>query len=243
LIIYSKLLSSQKGIVHGISTRAGGNPPYYNNLSKHVGDNIEHVMQNRKKFFGSLGIDESTLVHGNQVHSDGVKIVSSPGLYPQTDALITSQNGLNLVISVADCMPVMIYDPVNNIISNIHSGWRGTQKNIAGKTISIMKEEFGSLAENMLVYMGPAISKKNFEVDKDVADLFDSRYIDPKPGVHGKFLVDTGKMVYDSLVSTGVNPGNIETNPLCTFEESEKLHSYRRDRNLSGRMFAVIGLR
>jgi hypothetical protein len=174
---------------HGISTRFADEPPFYNNLSKHVGDEPETISKNRARFFGSLGIAEASLVHANQVHSDGVSIVTKPGLYPNTDGLITSLKGLNLVISVADCMPVMIYDQSNHVIANIHSGWRGTQKNIVGKTISIMKTDFNSKPAELIVFMGPAISKPNFEVDKDVADMFPAEYVSPKPNSTNLLLI------------------------------------------------------
>lgn len=243
MIITSKLLTSQKNIIHGISTRSGGKPPYYNNLSKHVGDNIDDVMKNRSCFFGSMGIAESTLVHANQIHSDGIAIVNVPGLYPNTDALITPGKVLYLIISVADCMPVMIYDTKKNIIANIHSGWRGTQKNITGKTIEVMKKKFGCNTKDMLIFMGPAISKKNFEVDKDVAVIFDQKYVELKPGSRAKYLIDTGEVIYDSIIASGVLPENIERFTACTYDETEMLHSYRRDRSVSGRMFAVIGMK
>ncbi len=243
MIITSPLFSSHNNIIHGISTKAGGKPPYYNNMSKHVGDNVDNVMQNRGHFFGSLGIAESTLVHATQIHSDGITIVGKPGLYLKTDALITSQKGLHLVISVADCMPVMIYDAKNNIIANIHSGWRGAQKNIVKKTIDVMKKEFGCVTKNLLVFTGPAISKRNFEVDKDVADMFNKKYVELKPDTTEKYLVDTGEMVYDNLIASGIPGENIERCLLCTYDETESLHSYRRDRSQSGRMFAVIGMK
>lgn len=242
MIITSKILSSHKELTHGISTRFADEPPFCNNLSKHVGDEHDTVMKNRARFFGSLGIAEASLVHGNQVHSDGVSIVTKPGLYPNTDALITAQIGLNLVISVADCMPVMIYDKTNGVIANIHSGWRGTQKNIAGKTISIMKTDFHSNPAELIVFMGPAISKPNFEVDKDVAEMFPAEYVSPKQNTPGKFIVDTGKMVLASLLTAGVPAKNIEQYPECTFDNSH-LHSYRRDKSGSGRMFAVLGMK
>ena len=242
MIITSKILSSHPQIIHGISTRFTGEPPFYNNLSKSIEDNPETISKNRARFFGSLGIAETSLVHANQVHSDGVSIVTKPGLYPATDALITSQKGLNLVISVADCMPVMLYDKANGVIANIHSGWRGTQKNIVGKTISILESDFGTSPAKLIIFMGPAISKSNFEVDKDVADMFPAEYVSPKPEADGKFIVDTGKMVYQSLLSAGVPAGNIEQFPECTFA-SAHLHSYRRDKSNSGRMFAVLGMK
>ena len=242
MIITSKILSSHPELIHGISTRFADEPPFYNNLSKSINDNPETISKNRARFFGSLGIAEASLVHANQVHSDGVSIVTKPGLYPNTDALITSQKGLNLVISIADCMPVMIYDKTNGVIANIHSGWRGTQKNIVGKTISIMKADFGSNPVKLLVFTGPAISKPNFEVDKDVAEMFPEKYVSPKLNTPGKFIVDTGKMVYECLLEAGVQVNNIEQYPECTFDNAY-LHSYRRDKSVSGRMFAVLGMK
>ncbi|MBL8015986.1 MAG: peptidoglycan editing factor PgeF, partial [Ignavibacteria bacterium] len=203
----------------------------------------ENIKQNRARFFGSLGIPESKLVHANQVHGANITRVSKAGLYPETDALITNTPDIYLVISIADCMPVMLYDPVNNAIANIHSGWRGTQKNIAGNTVERMKEEFGTDAGGLIAFMGPAISKKNFEVDEDVAAMFPAVYTSRKPDAAGKFIVDTGQMVFDQLIDAGVNAANIERCTYCTFDSHEHLHSYRRDKHLSGRMFAVLGMK
>lgn len=241
-IIKSKILSAVSGLVHGVSTKAGGSAPFYNNLSRHVGDVESVVAQNRQRFFGSLGINESQTAHANQVHSAGVTIVTKPGLYTKTDALITNQNDLFLVISVADCLPVMIYDPKQNVTANIHSGWRGTQKNIVTNAINTMKSEFGSNPEDMIVFAGPGICKEHFEVGEEVAELFEKEYISRKDtGESHKLFVDIGEAVTDQIINAGVNPVNIERSEFCTYSRSDYLHSYRRDKNGSGRMFAVIG--
>lgn len=242
-ILKSEIFSAVPGIVHGISTKPGGKPPFYNNLSRSVADDKENIRQNRALFFGTLGIPESKLVHANQVHGANITRVTKPGLYPETDALITDVKDIYLVISIADCMPVMLYDPINGALANIHSGWRGTQKNIAGSTVKKMEEEFGTDAAGVIAFMGPAISKKNFEVDEDVAGMFPAAYTSPKPDAAGKYIVDTGQMVFDQLIHAGVNSANIERCSYCTFDSSEHLHSYRRDKHLSGRMFAVIGMK
>ncbi|MBZ0203550.1 MAG: peptidoglycan editing factor PgeF [Ignavibacteria bacterium] len=241
-ILKSKLLSGVNGLVHGISTRAGGSAPYYNNLSRHVGDDESAVAENRARFFGGLGIDESRLVHANQVHSDGVTIVTKPGLYKKTDALITQKEDLYLVISVADCLPVMIFDPVRSVIANIHSGWRGTQKGIVTDTISMMQSEFSSSPGDMLVFIGPGISHEYFEVGGEVARMFDDKYISFRDsGTSAKPFIDIGAVVMDQLKSAGVKLENIERLELCTFSNADYLHSYRRDKENSGRMFAVVG--
>ncbi len=238
-IIKSKILNGYENVIHGISTKAGGIPPFYNNLSKHVGDSIENIRQNRGKFFGSLGISQARLVHGNQVHSNNIRIVSEPGLYNATDGIITSQENLFLVISTADCLPVMMYDTRNRIIANIHAGWRGTQKKITRRAVEILTTDCGSKPEDIRVFLGPYISKKHFEVGEEVAETFDSQYCEKR---NGKYYVDILSDNLTQLRSLGIKDENIESCGLCTYENTDYLHSYRRDKEKSGRMFAVIGI-
>ena len=238
-IIKSKILSSYKDVIYGISTKSGGAPPLYNNLSKHVGDSSENIRQNRDKFFGSLRISQARLVHGNQVHSNNVRIVSKPGLYNATDGIITSQENLFLVISTADCLPVMIYDARNCIIANIHAGWRGTQKKITRRAMEILINECGSKPEDIRVFLGPCISQKHFEVGEEVAETFESKYCEKR---NGKYFVDILSDNLTQLKSLGIKNENIESCGLCTYENTDYLHSYRRDKEKSGRMFAIIGL-
>lgn len=239
-IIKSSLLSKNQYLTHGISTKAGGIPPFYNNLSRHVGDNESNVIQSRNIFFGELEIDQTKLVHANQVHSNNVRIVTKPGLYKETDGLITAEKNLFLVISVADCLPVMIYDSRNQIVANIHAGWRGTQKQIVRRAIEILKGECNSNPEDLEVFLGPCIRQKNFEVGADVAALFDNAFVEKN---NGRYYVDIIKHNTEQLKSFGIKTNQIEACGLCTYEETNLLHSYRRDREKSGRMFAIIGMK
>jgi YfiH family protein len=149
-----------------MSTKLGGNPsaPYYNNLSKFVGDDEKIVMQNRQIFFTAIGAEGTRTAHGNQVHSSSIAVADKPGLYRQTDALITKEKNLFLIISVADCLPVMIYDRSKHIAANVHSGWRGTEKGITVSAVEKMKNEFGCNPRDMYVFVGPGISKDCFEL-------------------------------------------------------------------------------
>ncbi len=239
-IIKSKILSGAEGIIHGVSTRISGEAPFYNNLSKHVGDDTDTVMNNRSRFYTALGINGGGFAHANQVHSANVSVISTPGLYKECDALITDQAELFLVISVADCLPVMIYDKQKEVIANVHSGWRGTQKGIVKNVIERMKLEFGSRAEDMVVYAGPGISADKFEVGEEVAEMFDEKYVKRPLQLPGKFFVDIKQCIVDQLLSCSVIESNIEVSPYCTYS-SDEMHSYRRDKEKSGRMFAVIG--
>jgi polyphenol oxidase len=169
-----------------------------------------------------------------------VSIVDEPGYYKDFDALITNKKSVYLIISTADCYPVLVYDKVNGIVSAVHSGWRGTQKKILTNAIEIMTNQFGSNAENLVVFIGPGISRDKFEVGKEVAELFEEKYVHP---ASDKYFINLGANIRDQLYSLGVQSNNIEFSELCTYCEEDYLHSYRRDRERSGRMFSVIGMK
>lgn len=248
MIIKSEIFSQYPEILHGISTKGDGAAPFYNNMSRFVGDELELVMKNRTEFYIALGISDLSLenfAHANQIHSGDVTLVIQGGQnpYPKTDALITNKQGVYLVISVADCLPVMLYDPKNKAIGNIHSGWRGTAQHIVTNTINKMKSEFGTDTQSLIAFIGPGISCENFEVGGEVAEVFDEKYIKPHPTAAEKFLIDLKAIVKDELLASGIKETNIDLCKYCTFTETDMLHSYRRDKEKSGRMFSVIGLR
>jgi YfiH family protein len=241
-IITSSILSGIPELVHGISTKPGGsgNSFFCNNMSFKVGDDEANVIQSRGKFFGSLGIEEKMLAIPQQVHSDNVFLADKPGYYKDADGLITQTPDVYLIISTADCYSVLICDKLNNAIGNIHSGWRGTQKKIVTKAIETMKSKFNSRPENLAVFIGPGISRDNFEVGCEVAEMFEEKYSVKR---NGKYYIDLKQHIFDQLIALGINNSQIEAYPNCTFNGKEYLHSYRRDREKSGRMFSVIGMR
>jgi YfiH family protein len=241
-IIRSSLLSRYPEIIHGMSTKLGGceYPPYYNSLSYYVGDDEEIIKSNREKYFDTLGIDLKNLAIPKQIHSANVQFVDKPGFYRESDALITQTKNVYLLVSTADCFPILIYDKNNKAVAAVHSGWRGTQKKILSQSLDKMISEIGSRPNNLMIFIGPGISKENFEVGEDVANSFDKKFIDLR---NGKFYVDLNANLLDQLDSFGIPADNIDANPLCTYKEKNYLHSYRRDRDKSGRMFAVIGLK
>lgn len=259
LIIKSEIFAKYPELIHGISTKAKGEPPFFNNMSRFVGDEPELVLKNRAEFYTALGIDNLSIenfAHANQIHSGDVTLVNKGGQnpYPKTDALITNKTGVYLVISVADCLPVMLFDPINKAIGNIHSGWRGTAKHIVTNTINKMKSEFGTDPQNLIAFIGPGIGCDNFEVGGEVAEQFDKKYVlrkeidntllQAKGGeVMEKYLIDLKAVVKAELLKTGVKSNKIDLCNYCTYTEADMLHSYRRDKEKSGRMFSVLGLK
>ncbi|MBS1904517.1 MAG: peptidoglycan editing factor PgeF [Bacteroidetes bacterium] len=229
------------GIVAAQSTREGGvSPlPYGLNLSSHVGDELENVLENRRRFYLHIGIpSDSRIVYQNQIHSANVTMVSgSEGIVPNSDALVTSEQGVFLAVSIADCTPVLLHDPVTNIIAAVHAGWRGTEQLIALATVRRMIE-LGAEAEHIRAFIGASASGERYEVGSEVATLFEKSYYTEMP--NGKCMLDVKKANRDQLLIAGLLQEHIEISPRCTIGD-DALHSYRRDGKRSGRMFAVIG--
>lgn len=241
-IIRSKLFSQFNEIIFGMSTKVGLNreAPYYFNLSLTVGDDPKKVKENRIAFFNEIKLDHSQIAYQKQIHNDIIKVVDKPGMQRESDAMITSVTNLGLVISTADCAPIFIYDSVQKIITAVHSGWRGTQKRILKKTLIKLQKEFNTKPEYLFVYIGPSISQKNYEVGKDVAQLFNEKYILQK---ENKLFLDVLSVNVDFINEFGIPKNQIEISELCTFNEKELLHSYRRDGIKSGRAIGVIAMK
>lgn len=213
--------------------------PYGLNMSFKVNDNAENVIKNREEVYKSLEISADKIVLQKQVHSDTVTYADKGGLINSSDALITDKKNLFLTLSVADCYPVFIADGSERIIAAIHSGWRGTEKNISGNTISEIRKRFRIDSDNLQAYIGPGICVNHFEVGKEVYERFPDEV---RKKTDGKYFVDLRKNIFLQLLDSGIKPDNIEVCELCTYEENNLLHSFRRDKNMSGRMFGFIGL-
>ena len=241
LIIKPEIFESFPEIVSGISTRycAGSEPPFYFNLSFRVGDKIENVKRHRNKFFNELGIKEDRVSFQRQTHSVISNKVLKPEFFDDSDALYSNTKNNFLAISIADCIPVLLYEPKKKVVAGIHSGWKGTLNKITTVTIERLKDEFSIKPKNILAYIGPGISFDNFEVGKDVYDLFDN---DVKETRGEKYYVDLKKHNYLQLLRLGVKAGNIEVSHYCSYRDEDLFHSYRRDKDKSGRMLGVIGL-
>jgi YfiH family protein len=203
-----------------------------------VDDNPDTVINNRKIFFSELGLHK--VVTQKQVHGDRIEIITNAETVSESDAMITDRPGLGLAISTADCNSIFIYEPKNKIIAAVHSGWRGTQKRILNKVLVILKEEFKLSAGNLICYLGPSISQKNYEVGKEVANLFDKKYLKSDSG---KIFLDVTRVNYDILINSGVKKENVQVSNLCSFENKNLLHSYRRDGLKSGRALGVIAIK
>jgi YfiH family protein len=226
----------------GMSTRLGGvSPePLGMNLSYRVGDEPARVARNREIFFGALGVPVNALAVPGQVHGAVVRHATAPGEYPECDAIVTSIPGVFCCVSVADCLPVLLFDPRRSVVAAVHAGWRGTAAGIAAEAVRAMRSAHGSAPGDVLAFIGPGASACCYAVGEEVAARFRAEHLRRPAG--GEVYADLKAANAAQLADEGVRADRIEIHPSCTISEPTLLHSYRRDGARSGRMMGVIGI-
>ena len=245
-------------IGHFVSTRSGGysKPPYYSlNLGFHVGDASGKVLMNRKRLAASAAIPVTAMTFAKQIHSSNVTIVTEPmkGLgscdhqeaIEATDAMVTDLPGICLVILVADCVPLLFFDPSRNVIGVAHAGWKGTLQSVALHTVRAMEKGFGSSPHNIIVGMGPSIGPCCYEVGPEVIARVKAAFSTyqeyvPHESRDGKGRLDLRKANRDQLVRAGIRRENIETANQCTCHNADIFFSYRQQHGETGRFGAGI---
>lgn len=194
-----------------------------------------------------LDINKIALV--KQEHTSIIKKVTleNYNIEEVADALITNIKSIGLAIKVADCQAIFLYDPIKKVIGNVHSGWKGTIDKIVGKAINCMVSDYGCNINTIMVYINPSIAKCHFEVDYDVYEKFISSFteIDIKEYIgfkDKKYYIDTKLINKAYLIYLGIKEDNIEISSMCTVCNGCFVHSYRYDKENSGRNLSVISL-
>jgi len=237
-------LSSFAQLYHGITSRQGGGsgPPFDSlNMAQHVGDSADQVAANRQRVWARF--DSARPVWLRQVHSntvvvwDGMAQKAGGQVAGEADAVVTDRSGWLLTILVADCQPVMLFDPVRSIIANVHSGWRGSIADILGRTVAVMKAQFGCNPADIHAGIGPSLGPccaefVNFRTEIPEA-LWSYRVSDNH--------FDFWAMSRDQLVRAGLRPERVETGNICTCCRRDLFFSYRAAHQ-TGRIAAVIGM-
>jgi YfiH family protein len=244
-------LDECKFLVHSFSTRQGGvSPQPYDsmNLGFTTEDDENNLLSNRKLFTEAIGLPGTEikqildLVHGNLVlNYDEIP----KGKIIQADGVVTNRKNIPLITTFADCIPILIADPVSKAVGVVHAGWRGTFARIASKAVEKMQKDFGSKPENILAAIGPGIGRCCFEVDQFVNDSFISEFFYWKDltlqiSNNNKWKIDLHKLNERILIQSGLPNKNIVTANLCTSCRKDLFFSYRRDGQKSGRLAAII---
>lgn len=252
LIYYCfEALDDQPGLFHGIFTRLGGvsaAPWATLNVGHTVGDTAEAVEENHRRICRALGISRQDIASGYQVHGIRVAHVSYQDrgrVYPQTDIMITAAPGVALMQRYADCLPIVLYDPVHRAIGLAHAGWRGTLAGVARKAVEAMQTAFGSHPSDLIAGLGPGIGPCCYQVGPEVAAAAQAA-IPGWPSVllsrrDGSWHLDLWEANRRLLAQAGV--GRIEIAGLCTACRTDEFYSHRAEQGRTGRFGVVIGLR
>lgn len=197
--------------------------------------NINNINEIKQLIINNFNIKE--VIYLKQIHSD--KIMDSIGCIEEGDALISKESNLALGVFTADCVPVLLYDPINKVAAAVHSGWKGTYMNILGKTVDKMIKDYKSYKEDIIVYIGPHIHSCCYEVGEDIKKKFlDAGF--SREVMEGNNL-NLGKCIKDQCSSIGILHNQIFEVPYCSKCSREyKFHSYRRDNKTSGRNFSFV---
>ncbi|MBI1956515.1 MAG: peptidoglycan editing factor PgeF [Acidobacteria bacterium] len=183
-------LAQFRWLVHGFSTRQGGESPCPDsqsplakghdlNLSTMPWDNPQNVAKNRRRFLRCLQAEPMSLVIPKQIHSDLIRVLTDAPHADTSlvgDGLATNRPGLLLAVQVADCLPVLLVDVRQRVIAALHCGWRGTARRLAQKGVGAMQQTFGSREQDLWAAMGPGIRACCYAVGEEVMEEFEGQF-------------------------------------------------------------------
>jgi hypothetical protein len=230
------------------------------NLGFTAHDTAENVRENRARFAEAVtGSRETPMVSARQVHScRSVPVAEAVGaaVIPDADGLMTAQAGILLGIQTADCIPVLVADPVRRAVAGFHAGWRGTVTRIVELGVAQMREEFGSDPGDLIAAIGPGIGQCCYTVGAEVLERFAADFsysgalFVQRRDELGKDELGKDELRLDlveanrrQLLAAGLRASSIATVGGCTVCQPGLFYSHRLSRGHAGRMMAVIGIR
>lgn len=216
-----------------------------------------------KKLCENLNWNYEKIIRPFQTHTDVVKSIKQNeecefGIFPKNlddvDGVMTNEKDIILATASADCILLLFYDPVKRVIANTHSGWQGTFKEISVNTVNQMIQEYNSNPSDIICCIAPSISKEMFEVDEDIYQKFYNKFKNLKRADEifeqgeikenkQKYHIDTVLINREILENAGLKSKNIVESEICTVKNSDIIHSFRVDKENSGRNNAFIKLR
>ena len=222
-------------LIHGFSTRVFGDMrPSHESSTESLG-----------KFSKALGVPMGRIVRMRQVHGNAVRWIRGKdggNKIEETDGLLSSDPDVFLSVVTADCIPILLYDPVRQVVSAVHAGWRGVYKEIVEQAIDEMVKN-GSDPKDIIAGMGPSVRVCCYDVGEEHAKMFTTKFPKWSSVVkrEGKFFLDLPLLAKCQLRSLGIPDTNIEDGGICTNDSPADLFSCRREGKEFGEFVGVIG--
>lgn len=252
----------QAGFANGFSTRLGGTSPMPDralNLAGFNEDTAENILENRRRFLklfpsesGSWALAGCWQVHGADVRqvatlADAKPAEDSLGDTIYCDAIVSNAAGVLAGVKTADCVPILVGDPKTGAFAAVHAGWRGTLAGIATKALQRLRDDYNAKPHDVNIAIGPAAGSCCYEVGMDVIDGFKTSFPAQELFTETRAqhaCIDLLKANREQLTAAAVDPGKIHVAPLCTMCRTDLFFSYRREKNVQGkvgRLMSVIG--
>lgn len=226
------------------------------NLCDYVEDEPHNVERNRAIFCKQHGIQCENLIFPRQTHGNRIQIINDKFLAQSEtkrtaalygiDGVITNVRQICIGVNTADCVPVLLFDPINAVIAAVHTGWRGTLAKIAQKAALLMHTQYGTEISKLIVGIGPSISVANYSLGQELYDHFKAADFP----VETLFKLSDNRLHLDlweanrgQLKQIGVADKNIYVSGICTYANSDRFFSARRLGTLSGRTASCIMLK
>jgi YfiH family protein len=211
------------------------------NLAAHVGDDLNHVSENRHRLSRALNLPSAQMVFADQVHGNRVVFVEdhlpnhNTGSWPQLDScdgLLTSQQQLCLIIQTADCVPVLLFDAKNGVIGAFHAGWRGVANQIVKNGIETIQKRYIINPSQLFFYLGPSIGQCCYETGFEVVEDILANTPNPSDWLlenERRYYVDLRKAIKNQLLGMDVPMRNAKISTACTSCQPTDFFSYRRE--------------
>lgn len=241
---------SGNGLIQGAFTRRGGVSPApwaSLNVGGTVGDEAGRVRENRRQMLAAVGLSLESVFDVWQVHSGVVVAADGPrGDEPltQADAIVTDVAGVTLMMRFADCVPILLYDPVQRAIGLAHAGWLGTVRQIARKAVREMVERYGSRPADLIAALGPSIAAHHYPVGPEVVAAV-RESLGEGAAAHLELSDEGARLdLWSANVALLRDAGveDIEVSGLCTACETRDWYSHRAEQGHTGRFGAIVAL-
>jgi YfiH family protein len=249
-------LLAEAGVRSAVFTRHGGvsQPPWAAlNVGGTVGDDPQHVRRNKGLILQALELPEQSIYDVWQVHGTEVVCTDAPrpqdGMHSRADAILTNRPGVTLMMRFADCVPVLLADPVQRVAGIVHAGWQGTVNRVVQATIHTMTAHYGSYAPDLRAVIGPSIGPDHYVVGQDVIDQVKDSFGADAPGLlrprngelpNGKAYLDLWRANQIALEQAGVE--HIQVSGICTACHVQDWYSHRHEQGKTGRFGVVVTL-